>query len=81
MINRYLNFVKEQPVFFAASITFSYLLVFKATEGTLLEYILFATVIGYTFFLQIKNMARQNFKAKIQEAKINYLYNILNFRT
>jgi hypothetical protein len=75
-MNQYLNFTKEQPVFLAAAITFSYLLVFKAQQGDILEYILFSIVIGYTFFLQTKNMFKKDLKDQILETKVNFVYDI-----
>jgi len=75
-INKYLNFAKEQPAFLATSISFSYLLVFKAQQGDILEYIMFAIIMGYAYFLQVKNMHKQNLKTQVHESKINFIYDI-----
>jgi len=74
-INKYLSFTKEEPVLLAAAITFSYLLVFKAEQSDILEYVLFSIVMGYSFFLQAKNIFKKNLKDQILNAKINFVYN------
>lgn len=72
--NKYLNFTKEQPVFFVSALTFSYLLVTKAQQDHILEYIIFAIVMGYAFFLQTKNIFKKDLKDQILEMKINFIY-------
>jgi len=75
-INKYQSFIKEEPALLATAITFSYLIVSKAQQNDILEYILFGIIMGYAFCLQTINMFKKNLKNQILETKVNFLYDI-----